>query len=223
MELEQLKTLWQGLDEKLDRNWKLNLELIKQSNLDKARKKMNSLIWLKGLEISFYGAFTAVFVYMTVVNWPSLGLAGTGIVFAIWTLSICIGAVHELVMITEIDYAEPVATLQKKLIRIRLAIIKYLRLAVWILPFYFGFVILFFKVLWNVDIVAVGDPDWIKWNLVIAVVLFLPLAIWMHIKLNPKNANKKWMHSLLRGMGSQINDALHLLDEVENFEKDRSN
>lgn len=223
MELEQIQSLWSDMNNKLDRNWKLNLELIKRSSLDKAKRKMSSLIWLKGLEIAFYGIFTFVFINMAVTNWASIGIVVTGFVFAIWTLGICAAAIHELVLITGIDYAEPVATLQRKLIRIKLTIIRYLRLAVWILPLNFGFIVLFFKVLWNVDIVAVGDQQWIIWNIVISLILFLPFAVWAHIKLSPGNANKPWMHKLLKGTGSQINEALALLEEVERFEKDDSN
>jgi flavoprotein len=39
----------------------------------------------------------------------------------------------------------------------------------------------------------------------------------MHRKLNPKNADKKWLNWLLQGSGSQVNEALEFLKEIDEF------
>lgn len=217
--LEDLKNTWAELDQKLDRNWKLNLELIRRTNLDKARKKIRSLIWVNALTLTFYLVATVLFVSFTIANLASIPLMVTGIVFGLWTLLICIAAVHEFELISKLDYSAPIPELQKKLSKIKLVIIRYLRLGVWIFPLYFGFIILFFKLLFGIDIVTHGDQNWIIGNLIFSVVVFVPLALWAHKKLSPVNAEKKWMNKLLRGNGSQITDALVLLDEIEEFEE----
>jgi len=222
MELDDLKLSWANLDQKLDRNWKLNLQLIRQTNLDKAQRKITNLIWAKGLALAVYFISLILFVEFTFDNLGVIHLATTGILLSTWTLAICITSIHELHLITTIDYALPVPDLQKKLVSIRLATVKYLRLGIWIIPLSFAFTILFFKAIFGVDIVAVGDTNWMIANGVFSLVVFVPLAIWLTKKISPKNAEKKWMNKLLKGNGSQITTAIDFLKEIESFEKEES-
>lgn len=215
--LEDFKKTWTKIDQKLDRNWKLNLEIIRRSNIDKSKSKMKNLVWIKAISLAFCLFFTILFIVFSVSNWGTIHLATAGITLATWTLSICVASIHELGLITQIDYSSSIPELQKRLSRVRLAIIKYIRLGVWIAPLYFAFIILFFKIAWNLDIVAVGDQKWILSNIILSIA-FIPAAIWAHRKLSPKNAEAKWMNNLLQGNGSQITSALALIKEVEEFE-----
>ena len=222
MELEDLKLSWAGLNRKLDRNWKLNLQLIRQTNLDKAQQKMKNLILVKALTLGFYLISMALFLVFAVNNWSVIHMAATGVLLGLWALAVCIASIHELELITSLDYSQPIPMLQKRLMKIRLTNIKYLRLGIWIIPLSFAFVILFFKVIFGVDIVAVGNTTWIIANAVFSIVVFVPLAIWLTKKISPKNAEKKWMNKLLGGTGSQITTALSFLSEVEKFEQEEN-
>ena len=66
----------------------------------------------------------------------------------------------------------------------------------------------------------IGDQSWIVGNLIFSVVAFGPAALWAHRKLSPKNAETKWMNSLLRGNGSQVTSAMAFINEIEEFEKE---
>ncbi len=218
-ELEGIRELWLGFDQKLERNWKLNMELLKRGNLDKARSKMINLIWVKAIALAFYTSAMFFFLYFAISNWAVMHMAGAGFLLATWALSIIVASIHELDLISKIDFSEPVTASQKKLHQLRLTSIKYIRLGVWIAPLYFTFIILMFKLLWNIDIVAVGDSSWIQANIAFSILL-VPAAIWAHRKLRAKNAEKKWMNRLLAGNGSQINGALSFIAEIKEFEKE---
>jgi len=215
-----IQQLWSQLSDKLDRNWKLNLEVIKSTNLGKAKKKMTSLIWILAFTLLFYGAASYLLIKMIVLNWGSTPIVVSGIILAVWTLMICIGTVQELELISRLDYSQPVTVLQKQLGQIRLIIIKYFRLISWILPFSFAFIPPFFMVLFGIDITAEAPINWMVWNVVIVIALFLPITLWINKKLSIKNADKDWMQSVLKGSGSQINEAIVLLQEIEKFEKE---
>lgn len=219
MELDNLQEIWQGLNQKLDRNWNLNLDIIRESKLDKVRHKMQQLVCIKALALAFYGGFGFFCVSFAATHWGTPHFVVTGIILGIWAFAITATAIHELTLILRLDYNAPVTALQKQLIALRLTIINYLRLAVWIFPLYFCFVILFFYLPFGVDIVAVGSKAWLISNGILSLVVFLPLTIWMHRKLRPENADKKWMQRLLKGNGSQVAEALHFLQEIERFEK----
>lgn len=218
-EMEQLKSLWTNIDQKLDRNWELNLQIIEHANLDKARNKMNNLVWIKAITMGFYGLSTILFVSYAVSRWGVPHQSFTGIIFAVWTLIIFITAIHELSLVLSINYSEAIPVVQEKLIKMKLTTIKYLRLGVWVFPLYFGFIILFFDLLFGVDIVAVGDKAWIISNIIFSILVFIPMAVWMHIKLSAKNANKRWMNKVLGGNGNQINDAMNLLEAIDSYKK----
>ena len=220
--LQNVEKLWSELNEKMDRNWKLNLEILKTANLDKARRKLRHLIFINSLTLIFYGIFAILFAIFAVRNWDVLHYAITGIVLATWTTLVCAAAIHEVELLTGIDYSKPIPDLQKRLIKMKLTSIKYMRLAVWIFPLNFAFIILFFKFLFGVDIVAIADQSWLIGNLIFSAVFFVPLAIWAHRKLSPENAHKPWINALLRGNGSQITEAAGYLSEIEAFEKNGS-
>jgi len=76
-------------------------------------------------------------------------------------------------------------------------------------------------VLLGIDIVAIGDQNWIWTNVLLSILVFLPLTIWGHFKLSPKNANTKWMQAFLKGNGSQITDAMIFLEEIKKFEEEQ--
>jgi len=217
-ELDELKLLWVNMDEKLNRNWKLNMKNLQTANLDKVKRGMSRLVWIKGLTMGFYGLSALLFMTYAFSRWGIPHQAVTGIIFGIWSLVIFITSLHELRLITRVNYAEQISVLQKELIHIQLTIIKYLRLAVWVFPLYFGFIILLFDLLFGVDVVEVGSRNWIISNVVISAGIFLPAAIWMRNKLTPKNANKNWMKKLLRGNGSQVSDAVRLLEEINAYQ-----
>jgi len=218
--LEEIKLLWGAYEHKLDRNYKLNLELLKRTNLDKAKSKITKLTWVTGLTLAFYITATFLLVVFTIANFSSPYIAASSGMLAFWTLLICIAAVHELELISRIDYSSPITDLQRSLSQLKLVIIRYMRLAVWIFPLYMVFVVLFFKVLFGVDIVSGADTSWLLGQIPVMAV-FAAGALWAHKKLSPKNADKPWMNKLLSGNGSQITDALTLLSEIEEFEKEK--
>ena len=220
MEIAELKSIWNQINEKLDRNWQLNLELIRRTNLDKVRTKMRRQIWFNGLTLTFYLFWALLFIIFVIKNWSVPNVAVSGAILGIWAVAISAASIHELELMASIDYGQPINELQKKLSRIKLLMIRYIRLAVWIFPLYFVFIVLMFWMFWGIDIVAVGDRNWIIGNVIISVVVFLPLAIWAHRKLSAKNAHTKWMNTLLRGNGNQIVEALRLIEEIEEFEQE---
>jgi hypothetical protein len=220
MELEQLKQIWTKQEEKIDRNWQLNIEILRNTNLDKAKSKMNNLTWVTAITLSFYLLMALFFLIFTLKNSETLHFALSGGVLTIWSLLISTGAIKQLNLIQKIDYADPIPVLQKKLETLKLIILKYVRLAQWIIPLYLAFVVFWFKILFNFDIIANAGKNWLIVQVIISM-LFIPLSIWIYQKLHPKNISKKWINTIMKGAGSQISDALDFIDHIERFEKIR--
>ncbi|MDN5212046.1 hypothetical protein QQ020_08285 [Fulvivirgaceae bacterium BMA12] len=219
MELSELKNTWLAYEKKLDRTWKLNLQLLRTTNLDKARSKIQRLTWIVGTTLAFYLLSSLFLLFFSIQHITIIHMAAAGIILTVWSLAIAIGAMQQLALINQLDYAAPVTTLQKKLEVLRLIVLKYFRLAIWILPFYMAFQIVSAEVLFGYDIIKQAKENWLIWQAGLSIA-FIPLTIWLHQKLNPKNMHKSWMKKVLKGNGSQITEAIEFIREIEKFEKE---
>ncbi|MGB3181747.1 MAG: hypothetical protein WBB45_10180 [Cyclobacteriaceae bacterium] len=220
-DLNQLQQLWQDHESQLNRQWQLNRELLRGVHMNKMEKKLTGLIRIKAISLVLY-ALTVIFLMSFTASHlatPHLALAGS--ILAAWALIVCMASVHELRLLLTVDYTQPVRVLQKHLLGIRTAIIRYLRIGVWALPLNLAFVVVMFQLFFGVDIIRYGSDAWIMVQLLISLFIMVPLAVWLHRKLAPENADKHWMYRLLRGNGAQITDSLTLLEEVASLEDNK--
>lgn len=219
MEIEELKSIWKQQEKKIERNWQLNLELLKSANLDKAKSKMNSLTWITLITLSFYLMMGLFFIIFAFRNWETTHFAISGLVLTVWSVIIATGSLKQLSSIQKIDFSLPVPELQSKMEYLKLIILRYLQLAQWIIPFYLALVIFWLEVLFDFDIVNNAGETWLLIQVVLSLTL-IPLSFWFHKKLRPKNINKKWVNLLMKGAGSQISDAIDCIQRINEFEKD---
>jgi hypothetical protein len=220
-DITNIKAIWAKQEEKLERNWKLNLEVLKKVNIASAGLKMKSLIWLNSITLAFYQMTTWYFVYFTVAHWTKQHYAVAGLLLALWSAMISYGAMKQLQLILKIDYAGAVADVQKNLQLVKVSILHYLRLGLMVIPLNMAFIVLFFELIFSIDIMEVADQNWLIWQAIFSAATIIP-SIWIYKKLSPKNMNKKWINWLLQGYGSQVNDAIEFIGEIDNFEKDKN-
>lgn len=219
MEIEELKSIWKQQEKKIERNWQLNLKLLKSVNLDKAKSKMNSLTWITLITLCFYLMMGLFFLIFAFRNWGTPHFAISGLVLTVWSVIIATGSLKQLSSIQKINFALPVPELQRKMESLKLIILRYLQLAQWIIPFYLALVIFWLKVLFDFDIVNSAGEKWLFIQLILSLTL-IPLSLWFHRKLRPKNINKKWVNLLMKGAGGQISEAIDYIQRINEFEND---
>ena len=218
-DLNNIQQLWSIHEKKLLQQWNINVDLLRKINIDKIERKMNRFIRIKVITLGFYILVAFLFIGFVGSSWPDPYLVISGFLLSLWAFSICYTSMQELKMSLAIDYADTVPGLQKHLLKLRSNIINFLRIVVWVLPLHLAFVIVFFDLVFGIHIVQVGNQTWLITQLLISVIVMIPLAIWLHKKLVPENADKKWMYNLLRGNGSQIIDSIQILEEIRNAER----
>lgn len=219
MKFSELQQTWSRFEQKLDQNRKLNLQLLKKVNLDKAQTKLRGLVWQQSLTIFFYAVAGSWLMYFSATHWGIWHYVASGGILAVWSFIATASAIHQLQLILSTDYSAPVLQLQKKLMSIKISIIKNLRLAGWVLPFYLAFMVVGFEILFGVDLIGQMESQVLIWNGMLSLLLIF-VAGWIHKKLDPKNADKDWLNWLIQGSGSQVNEALEFLNEIEEFEKE---
>ena len=215
-DINDIQKAWKNHEQKLEKSWTINLDLLRKINIKSAQSKMNTLIWMNALTLIFYQVVMWFCVFFTLSHRDNLSYLITGIVLIIWSAVISFGAIKQLKLIIEIDYSAPVTVVQKQLQKVKLAILHFLRMALMILPFYVVFPTILFEKISGINFIEIMDPVWI---IVQPLVLLIP-TIWIYRNISPKNVNKKWINWLLIGHGSQIDDAQKFMLEIDAFEKE---
>lgn len=221
MDLSNLQETWNRLEQKLEKSNRINLELLRKVNLGRVQNKMQSLVWQQAITIAFYLLAGIHFIYFSATHWENWHYVISGGILAVWSFIASAGAIHQLQLILTIDYSMPVLQLQKKMITIKISIIKNLRIGVWMLPFYMAFVVWISELLFGIDFITVTNFSALSWNFILSGLL-IPVAWWMHRKLNPMNADKDWLNWLIQGSGSQVGEAMEFLNQIDEFEREEA-
>jgi len=226
MDTNELKSIWQAYDAKLEKSLKLNLYCVQTIQIQKVKSAYTSLIVFKIVEI-FIGLlfiyFLGNFLYNNLTEIYFVAAAGILIMFF---LLIIIGGIKQIFLITQINYNQALVENQKKLalmqssVLLQSSVIKYLRLSFLSLPFYTAYIIIGFKIFFNIDIVVNGDKYW--WiSQVILSILFIPLSIWLYNKISYKNMHISWVRKLIENAGGEsIRKAMSFIKELNEFEKE---
>jgi hypothetical protein len=124
MQLEELQTQWQRLDDKLERALKVEGELLRMALTRAARRRINRLAIWPVIDVTLCVAtllLTGAFLSHHWADWALVAPAGIVMVAAILLL---ISGVRQLVQVFQIDWDGAVAEIQSSLTRLRIERIR---------------------------------------------------------------------------------------------------
>ncbi len=220
MELEALKNTWEQYDKKLDQSLKINQRIFKEMNLNKTRSSLRNVLIFRMLETLIFLAAVIALGGFIGNHWGSWQFVVPAIILDIFAIIGLSGSIGQIALIVQIDYAAPITVMQKKLEQVKTHMVQITRLLLLSIPFYLAYVILGFKLVAGIDIVAVGAPQWWVVNILVSLLL-IPLAVWIYRKLNWKNIHIPWVRSFIYGSGGkQVVKAMGFLKEIDSFEKE---
>jgi hypothetical protein len=221
MENIDIQNLWKQSEALLKENRKLNLSLLKEMKLDKARSSVNSLLFLPLSTMLFYTIIGFYAVYFTIENTQFWYFAFSGTVVAFFSFWLVLSSIKQLKLILSIDYTQTVIKIQEKLAKLKTAIVQNLRIAAWLLPFGPFVGLFFFKAIFNIDLMVLLGFNMIM-SFGIATIILEVVSLLLLRALHLKRFNSKWLNWLLLGNGSQVNDALRYLKTIEDFKTETS-
>lgn len=221
MEEKDIKKSWKNYGEELQVDAPLQLSLVEEVKVMKAKIELSQLQWRRGIEAALFFicfAFLVHFIGMHFPVWHFMAAAG---VLAIFALIGLVGCIVEMALIARLDYSTPVTAFQHQLQRIKAYDLQILRLIFLSIPFYFAYIIIGFEAFLGVDIYANGNKAWLIGNGIISLAL-IPASIWLYRKLSYQ-AEINWVRSLIvQNGGKQIQSALAFLGEIEDFTKEKA-
>ena len=217
MDIEQLRDTWQNQEQKLEATRSLNIAILKELKLDKAKSKINQLLFLPISSLLFFSLLVCFTVQFLIRNLETWYFAFSASIILFFSFAFVFSSVKQLHGILSLDYQQPVTILQRQLSNLKLSILINLKIAAAILPFspFVGIFVL--KVLFDFDATQFISVQQI-WIFAGITIILQILALFFSAKLKSKNAGKNYVYWILQGNGSQIEEAKSFLAEIEDFE-----
>jgi hypothetical protein len=119
MELDDIKSAWQTLDRRLERDNAIHFELYRDRRLDKARSSLRPLFWGQILQIVFGVVFILLAATLWITQPGAVPVIAAGVVVHAYGIACIVLAGIALAHIRSIDYAESVMDIQTHLARLR--------------------------------------------------------------------------------------------------------
>lgn len=214
MSTDEFQEIWKAYDAKLEKSLRLNQQLLKEVQSQKAKSVLRS--------------FIASRIVVIVIAIPYMGLLG----FAFWIVrtqpimaisfgvfilctALAIGEyLHEIGVILGISYGDNIVDTQKKLAGVQSLIIQVMRIS-WVqLPFWGTFFV-------SNELLRQGGRGFLMVEVPVVLVLAVAAGI-LYKNITIENAQKKkWVKALIRGSGvKSLSRAMDFMKEIEDFEKD---
>jgi len=219
MELDELKAAWQAIDVQLRQQKLINLELLTETRMRKAR---TGLYWLQAFAIGqiLVGLVVTIFCaryWISHMDAPALLLSG--IVLHAYGVALIIAGVMEMLLLVRTDYSAQIVTIQKHLALLRQWRIRTKRwfgLAQWILWIPAGLVMLEYLI--GFDLWA-HSPATVGWFLAVGIAGLLS-TLWL-MYWSPRALRRRVGDYLDdNSTGSLLKRAQLALDEIANFERE---
>ena len=219
MELNDFKSAWQTLDQRLQLNNALKLHELRERTLAKTRSNLRPLFWGQIAQILLVGVPAILFAVLLWISKPEFAsVIVAGVVLHAYGVLTIISAGVVLAQLAKIDHAAPVVEIQKQLARTRTLYVRSGMICG--LPWWFLWVPILMVLAGLGDVSLLDRAPLMVWGGLGVGVLGLLLTFQFHRWVrHPSRAHfGRVMDKSLAG--SSLHKAIAQLKEVQRFELD---
>jgi hypothetical protein len=221
MELENLERRWAELDRKLDAAIHLNTHVLRGTLAGKAETALRRLargLWLE-LGLNVLAALWLGSFWVDHLAEPRFWLPALGLHLCV--MALIVAAVHQLVAITQLDFAAPIITIQKRLEALRILRIRTVMWTLVLSPLLWTpLFIVALKSFFDVDVYQSFSAAWLLANVLLAILL-IPVAIWICRRCADRMERSPLLRSLMRDLaGYSLSAATEHLQSLTQFEQE---
>ncbi len=221
METNELKSIWQGLNNPGNDTWlmnvmQLNLHCIESIQMQKARTKLNALQTGKIIMI-LLGILWSGVLFFLVLNslvWSKIFFVVSAGAIALAS-AVAVGVyIYHVVLISQINQSDSIVATQQKLAKLQSSTLQIVRILWLQMPFYCTWFI-------TPQMMAASNAGW--WAFTIGITGFFTVAsIWLYRNISFKNMDKRWFRLLFSGIGwTYIVKAMEYTKEIEAFKNEK--
>ena len=219
MELDDFKSAWQTLDQRLQLNNALKLHELRERTLAKTRSSLRPLFWGQVAQMLFFGVPCIALCALLWMSEPAFAsVIVAGVVLQAYGVLTVASAGMVLGQISNIDHAAPVVEIQKQLAKTRTLYVRSGMIAG--LPWWFLWVPILMVLVGLSDVDLMVEAPWLVWSGVGIGVAGLLGTFWFHRwSRRPEHADlgRKLDDTLT---GGSLRRAMAQLQEVQRFERD---
>ncbi|MEP7324158.1 MAG: hypothetical protein ABI761_19670 [Saprospiraceae bacterium] len=225
MELDELKTMWQSNDIKLEKNLTLNERNIELIQAQKVASKLSPLYRQRIVECIFHSIAIVLLIGFIFMNMSELPYVLSAIALLAFYMTTLFNALKQITLIKNIDFTKDLATLQSSLVLLQTHIVNYAKLTILFIPTFLAYPTIITKVIKDFNIKALADFDIIAksngswWTLeLVALIILVPLGIWFYREVSYKNMDKQWVRNFIqKSSGTRVTKALEFLKELQSL------
>ena len=218
MKANEIKNILAAYETKLDKKLRLNVSSLKNINLDKSEKKTQTILIYRIIEIVIFSLLALFVGNYIATNWSQTHLAISGIIVGVFILIALAGSIGQVTLLQQIDFVKPIVDIRKKIELVNTHSLLFVKLMFLSTPIWWSYVVVGSDYLFNVDLYAYLDADFVLKYLMVNSLLIIPL-VWFLNKLTYKNLHIKWVRKTIGSFtGTKTMKALEFLNEIEEFE-----
>ena len=119
MELDEMKLAWQTLDHRLEQQHALNVQMFRDSRLDKMHRGLRPLVWGQALQMLIGAAALLVLAPLWLAYRHDPAVLIAGVVMHLYCIGLIVFGAIVQAHVARIDYAAPVLAIQRQLQKLR--------------------------------------------------------------------------------------------------------
>jgi hypothetical protein len=218
MELEDLRALWEGQNDKLDAIVRLNSRALQKAKLEKADTALGWLYrWILVEVIGNIGGIVLLGWFIA-SNFTQLRFVIPGAVLDACLIAVNVALIGQMTAIRDIDYGAPVVTIQRKVELLRIRRIETMKWTFAFCPLvWVPLLIVSFEGLFGVDVYAAFGDSYLLANLLFGIAV-IPVAVWISKRYAGRVSRSPFLERAMRVIaGSELSEAADSLNEVMRF------
>lgn len=214
MELDEMKLAWQTLGAKLEQQHALNMQLFRESRMDKLRRGLRPLLWGQALQLAIGIALAVCGGALWTTHLHRPAVLACGLAAHAYGVLLIVFAARNLYLIRRIDHAAPVLDIQRRIAGLRAFRVRVEAPANAVVCCFLWIPVLWANLYWyGID---VWSPGFIRWAVAsgFAGLASIVVVVWAMRRMG--YARKVEEHSA----GRSVLRAQGALDEIARFERE---
>ena len=216
MEIEELKTAWRALEQRLDRQRAVSVDLFTESRIELARRRLAWFAVGKWLQVALAIGLAAFAATFWVAERAHPALLASGLALHAYGVALAIAGVMEFLLVVRLRAARPVVTIQRYLAYLRVwraRMMPWLALSHWLL--WVPAVLVLFRLLFGVDLGA--ERPIVVVTFLAAGALGLVATLWLLYASPARVRQRVRAFAGTTATGAAIAAAEGLIEEIERF------
>ncbi len=223
MEPDELITIWQANDAKINKAVQLNIKTLDLILSQKVTSALKSILWQRIIELSFHSIALILLFAFLIKNISQLPYVISAIALIAFYGFIFINCFKQIQIIASIEKDKTILSMQKSLMKIQTHLLNFIRLSVLCIPTFLSYPIVVSKAFADLNITVFGDFNILKksngawWDAeIIAYIILIPLGLWFYKQVAAKNIHKKWVARIIKKSSSaRVAKAIEHLNELD--------